>query len=95
MPRAFTEWAPDPWALAFIVVLGVLYLAGVRQLRRSGQSWPTGRIVAFCGLGLGFAVIATMSFVGVYQSVLFYARGGADDPAAACWSRCSLPSGGR
>ena len=73
--RAFTEWAPDPWALAFIVVLGVLYLAGVRQLRRSGQGWPAGRIVAFCGLGLGFAVIATMSFVGVYQSVLFYARG--------------------
>ncbi len=28
----------------------------------------------FCGLGLGFAVIATMSSVGVYQPVLFYMR---------------------
>ena len=30
--------------------------------------------MAFCGLGLGFAVIATMSWVGVYQPVLFYVR---------------------
>ena len=30
--------------------------------------------MAFCGLGLGFLVIATMSWVGVYQAVLFYAR---------------------
>ncbi len=32
------------------------------------------RPIWFCGLGLGFLVIATMSWVGVYQSVLFYAR---------------------
>ena len=31
-------------------------------------------MVAFLGLGLGFAVLATMSFVGVYQPVLFYVR---------------------
>jgi cytochrome c oxidase assembly factor CtaG len=74
VPRSFTEWTLDPWALAFILVLGVLYLAGVRRVHRRGQSWPAGRIVAFCGLGLGFAVIATMSFVGVYASVLFYVR---------------------
>jgi cytochrome c oxidase assembly factor CtaG len=72
--RAFTEWSADPWALGFVLLLGGLYLAGVRRVRRSGQSWPPGRIVAFCGLGLGFAVIAAMSFVGVYQGVLFYAR---------------------
>ena len=73
--RVFTEWTLDPWALAFVLLLGVAYLAGVRRLRRSGGSWPGGRIVAFCGLGLGFAVLATMSFVGVYQPVLFYIRG--------------------
>ena len=30
--------------------------------------------MAFCGLGLGLLVIATMSWIGVYQDVLFYAR---------------------
>ena len=89
--RALTEWTLDPWALAFIVLLGGLYLAGVRRVRQEpaarlgpgapgpgrtspAGSWPTGRVVAFCGLGLGFAVLATMSFVGVYQPVLFYVR---------------------
>ena len=32
------------------------------------------RPIWFCGLGLGFLVIATMSWVGVYQPVLMYAR---------------------
>ena len=72
--RAFTEWTLDPWALGFVLLLGGLYLAGARRVRRSGRSWPRVRLVAFCGLGLGFAVIATMSFVGVYQPVLFYVR---------------------
>jgi cytochrome c oxidase assembly factor CtaG len=71
---AFSSWTLDPWTLAGIVVLGGGYLAGVRRVRRGGQGWPVGRIVAFCGLGLGFTVIATMSFVGVYEPVLFYVR---------------------
>jgi cytochrome c oxidase assembly factor CtaG len=74
LPRALTEWVLEPWALAFVLLLGGLYLSGVRRVRRSGTAWPRGRIVAFCGLGLGFCVIATMSWVGVYQPVLFYAR---------------------
>jgi cytochrome c oxidase assembly factor CtaG len=72
--RAFSEWVLDPWALAFILLLAVAYLLGVRRLRQAGQSWATGRVIAFCGLGLGFAVVATMSFVGAYRPVLFYAR---------------------
>jgi cytochrome c oxidase assembly factor CtaG len=74
VPRAFTEWLLDPWALGFVLLLGGLYLAGARRVRRSGRPWPAGRIVAFCGLGLGFFVIATMSWVGVYTPVLFYVR---------------------
>jgi cytochrome c oxidase assembly factor CtaG len=74
VPRAFTEWMLDPWALAAILLLGGAYLAGVRRVRRSGARWPAGRAVVFCGLGLGFGVLATMSWVGVYQPVLFYAR---------------------
>jgi cytochrome c oxidase assembly factor CtaG len=47
---------------------------GARAVCRHGGSWPASRAVLFCGLGLGFAVIATMSSVGVYQPVLFYMR---------------------
>ena len=72
--RALTSWTLDPWSLAVIVVLGALYVAGVVAVRRRGGWWPTGQVVVFCGLGLGSGVIATMSFVGVYQPVLFYIR---------------------
>ncbi len=71
--RAFTQWTLDPWVLAALIVLGAAYAAGVRRVRRTDR-WPVGRVIAFCGLGLGFGVIATMSWVGVYQPVLFYAR---------------------
>ena len=72
--RAFTSWRLDPWTLAAVLLLGGAYLAGARRVRRSGASWPASRAVLFCGLGLGFAVIATMSSVGVYQPILFYMR---------------------
>jgi hypothetical protein len=68
--RAFTEWTLDPWMLALVLILGGGYLAAVR--RQPG--WPVARRIWFLGLGLGFLVIATMSWVGVYQPVLFYAR---------------------
>ena len=72
--RAFTEWTADPAMIALVVVLGGCYLFAVRKVRRDGGQWGTGRVIAFCGLGLGFLVIATMSWVGVYQWVLFYPR---------------------
>jgi cytochrome c oxidase assembly factor CtaG len=72
--HAFTEWTLDPWALGLVLLLGGLYLAGVRRVRRSGRPWPPGRIIAFGGLGLGFCVIATMSWVRVYSDYLFYVR---------------------
>jgi cytochrome c oxidase assembly factor CtaG len=72
--RAFSSWMLDPWALGVIVVLGAAYLAGVSTVRRRGERWPAGRVVLFCGLGLGFGIIATMSFVAVYYPVLFYIR---------------------
>ena len=72
--RAFSSWQLDPWSLAAILALCALYVAGVIRVRRRGELWPLARIIAFCGLGLGFGVIATMSSVGVYQPVLFYMR---------------------
>jgi cytochrome c oxidase assembly factor CtaG len=72
--RAFTSWHLDPWTLVAVLLLGGAYLAGARAVRRGGASWPASRAVLFCGLGMGFAVVATMSSVGVYQPVLFYMR---------------------
>jgi cytochrome c oxidase assembly factor CtaG len=81
--RALTEWTLDPWMLVLILLLGASYLAGVRTARRAAggsrpapgtTAWPVARPIWFCGLGLGFLVIATMSFVGVYQPILFYVR---------------------
>jgi cytochrome c oxidase assembly factor CtaG len=74
LPRALIEWTLDPWALGFVLLLAGLYLLGMRRVRRSGTAWPAGRAVAFCGLGLGFYVIATMWWVGVYQPILFWVR---------------------
>jgi cytochrome c oxidase assembly factor CtaG len=68
--RALTEWTLDPWMLALVLLLGGAYLVGVRRVR----AWSVARPIWFCGLGLGFLVIATMSWVGVYQPILFYVR---------------------
>jgi cytochrome c oxidase assembly factor CtaG len=65
--------------LALILLLGGSYLAGVRRARTSqgnkdSSLWPVARPIWFCGLGLGFLIIATMSWVGVYQPILFWVR---------------------
>ena len=73
LARALTEWMIDPWAVAGVLAVCVLYLAGVRRLRRAGGRWPAGRTAALAG-GMVFAIIATCSFVGVYWPVLFYVR---------------------
>jgi len=74
LARALTEWTLDPWALILVLVLGGGYLACMRRVRRTGQDWSVARPIWFLGLGLGPLVLATMSWVGAYQSVLFYAR---------------------
>jgi cytochrome c oxidase assembly factor CtaG len=60
--------------LVLVLLLAVWYLASARKVTKAGGRWGTGRSISFCGLGLGFWVIATMSWVGVYSAVLFYAR---------------------
>jgi cytochrome c oxidase assembly factor CtaG len=72
--RALAQWAIDPYALGFLAVACGLYLLGVRRIRREGQTWPVGRVVAFCVGGAGLAFIATSSFLSVYWPVLFYVR---------------------
>jgi cytochrome c oxidase assembly factor CtaG len=72
--RAVTSWTLDLPVLLVVLAAGGLYLAGVRRVRKAGQPWPAARPVAFLAGGTGALVLATMSFLGVYQGVLFWSR---------------------
>ena len=71
--RAFTSWTLDLPMLVVVLLAAGSYLGATRRARRAGGPWPPSRIV-FAGLGLGLLILATMSWVGVYQSVLFWVR---------------------
>ena len=74
LASAVTSWTLDVPVLVVVLAVALPYLAGMRRIRRAGQPWPPGRAVAFLIGGTGTVVIATMSFLGVYQHVLFYDR---------------------
>lgn len=74
LTTAFTQWVADPAMIAVCVVLLAAYVAGVRRVRRGGGTWPVSRVWAFALGGVGSIVYATMSWPGVYQNYLFYAR---------------------
>ncbi len=69
---ALTSWTLDPFALAFVLVAGLLYLGGVVRARRRGIDWPLLRLGLFVLVGLGAIVLATMSMFAVYAKVLFW-----------------------
>jgi cytochrome c oxidase assembly factor CtaG len=71
---AVTSWTLDVPVLLVALAAAGLYLVGVRRVRRAGQAWPAARTVAFLAGGTGALVLATMSFLGVYQRVLFWPR---------------------
>jgi cytochrome c oxidase assembly factor CtaG len=52
------------------IALAVLYVVGVRRLRRRGDAWPVGRTVAwFCGCAA--LLIGTSSGIGRYGPAMF------------------------
>jgi putative copper resistance protein D len=70
LARVLFDWRFDlVFGTAAIVFAGV-YLAGVRRLRRRGDSWPTGRMVAWL-LGCAVLLFATSSGVGRYMPAMF------------------------
>lgn len=70
--RYFTAWDFPPWAVLMLLLVAGLYLWGVRTLRRRGDGWPIMRTISFVGLGLGSIAVASFSFLGVYDTVLFW-----------------------
>lgn len=71
--RWLTGWSVDVPVLMLVVVLGGTYLLAVRQVRRAGGSWNRGTTRWFFGAGLGSLVVVTMSVLGTYDRVLFWA----------------------
>jgi cytochrome c oxidase assembly factor CtaG len=69
--RLLTAWTWNWWVGLGVLLAAALYLYGVVLLRRKGVSWSLGRTAAFVVGGLGTAVVATMSVLGTYDTVLF------------------------
>lgn len=69
--RMVTGWQWDGWVgVPLLIALGG-YLWGVHVLRRRGDAWPRGRTLAWCLGGVGTIALATLSFLGRYDTVLF------------------------
>lgn len=72
--RFLASWEPAWLALLGVLVVGVLYLYGVRRLRARGDRWPVNRSIFFVGLGLGSFLLMTTSALAVYDTTLFWAH---------------------
>jgi putative copper resistance protein D len=68
--RVLFDWRFDLIFGTAAIVFAVLYLAGVRRLRRRGDEWPPGRIVAWL-LGCGTLLLASSSGLGRYMPAMF------------------------
>lgn len=66
----FTRWHFDPLFAFGVAAAALMYVAGVAKLRARGDKWPVGRTVSWF-LGLAVTVLATMSGLAVYGTVLF------------------------
>ncbi|MFT7837564.1 bifunctional copper resistance protein CopD/cytochrome c oxidase assembly protein [Saccharothrix sp. BKS2] len=68
--RLLFDWRFDLVFGTAAVVLAVLYLLGVRRLRKRGDAWPVGRTVAWVA-GCLTVLFATSSGVGRYAPAMF------------------------
>jgi cytochrome c oxidase assembly factor CtaG len=73
LSAVFTVWQFAPIVTAAVVILGGLYLWGVRRVarRHPARPWPAWRTGMFLG-GLAVVVLATESGIGSYDDVLFW-----------------------
>ncbi|MGZ8750217.1 MAG: cytochrome c oxidase assembly protein [Pseudonocardia sp.] len=68
--RLLLDWRFDLIFGTAALVLAAAYLAGVRRLRRRGDPWPVGRILAWLG-GCAALLFATSSGIGRYGPAMF------------------------
>lgn len=74
--RVMFDWRFDLLLGTAAIVLALVYLAGVRRLRRRGDSWPVGRTIGFM-LGCLVLLLATSSGIGRYMPAMFSMHMGA------------------
>jgi putative copper resistance protein D len=68
--RILFDWRFDLILGTAAILLAAVYVAGVVRLRRRGDAWPTGRIVAWlCGCAI--LLFTTSSGVGRYMPAMF------------------------
>jgi cytochrome c oxidase assembly factor CtaG/putative copper export protein len=70
LARVLFDWRFDLIFGTAAIVLAVLYLAGVRRLRRRGDGWPVGRTVGWL-CGCAALLFATSSGLGRYMPAMF------------------------
>lgn len=72
--RYLMAWDFPFWGVLPVVLVAGAYLWGVRVLHRRGDRWPLARTISFVIGGTGLIAIANFSFLGVYDSVLFWSH---------------------
>ena len=68
--RVLLDWRFDLLFGTLALVFAGVYIAGVVRLRRRGDQWPTGRLVAWL-LGCAALLFATSSGIGRYMPAMF------------------------
>ena len=68
--RLLFDWRFDLIYGSLAILLAVVYVAGVRRLRRRGDAWPIGRTAAWL-LGCATILISTSSGIGKYSPAMF------------------------
>lgn len=68
--RLMFDWRFDLIFGTAALLFAAIYVAGVVRLRRRGDAWPTGRLVAWI-LGCAVLLIATSSGIGRYMPAMF------------------------
>lgn len=76
LARLLFDWRFDLVFGTAAVALAVLYLLGVRRLRRRGDAWPVGRTVAWL-CGCAAILVGTSSGIGKYAPAMFSVHMGA------------------
>ena len=76
LARVLFDWRFDLIFGTAAIIMALVYLAGVRRLRRRGDAWPTGRTFAWvCGCAV--LLVATSSGIGRYTPAMFSMHMGA------------------
>jgi len=65
-----TDWTIDPVPLVLCLAAAGLYAAGMRRLAHRGRRWSRSRAASFFA-GTVVLLVATQSFIGVYDQALF------------------------